>query len=125
MKSLLFWLYLLNALTLIIHEIDSAYWMEWKLFRLPGGEGGFLLLHLPLLLPVLYGLVLIDRGAFAGLILSLLLGLGGVFAFSIHTYFIRRGREEFTTVISQFILWSTLLLSLAQLSVTLVMLASG
>lgn len=125
MKGFLFWLYLLNALMLIIHEIDSAYWKEWKLFRLPGGEGGFLLLHFPLLLPLLYGLVLVEQGVLAGLILSLLLSLSGIFAFSIHTYFIRRGREEFRTAVSQFILWSALLLSLAQLSVTLVILASG
>lgn len=122
MTDLLFWLYLINAVTLIIHEIDSAYWKEWKLFRLPGGVAGFLLLHFPLLIPVLYGLVLVDRGVIAGLILSLLLGLGGLFAFSIHTYFIRRRREEFTTPVSLFILWVTLLISLAQLGVTLVIL---
>ena len=57
-----FWLYLLNATLLIIHEIDSAYWKEWKLFHLPGGEAGLLLLHIPNLMPVLYGLVLIERG---------------------------------------------------------------
>ena len=48
MEQILFWLYLANALTLIVHEIDSAYWKEWDLFRLPGGEAGFLLLHFPL-----------------------------------------------------------------------------
>lgn len=30
--SLLFWIYLVNAVLLINHEIDSAYWQEWKLF---------------------------------------------------------------------------------------------
>jgi hypothetical protein len=119
MKNALFWLYLINTVVLIIHEIDSAYWKEWELFRLPGGLAGFLALHLPLLLPALYGLVLVDRGAVAGLFLSVAVGLAGVFAFSIHTYFIRRGREEFKSPASLVILWTTLLLSLAQLGVAL------
>jgi len=124
MKELLFWLYLINMLLLILHEIDSAYWEEWKLFHLPGGEAGFLLLHIPLLLPVLYGLVLLDRGLFAGMVLSLLLGLAGVFAFSIHTIFIRRGHPEFTTVVSRGILLMTLLISLLQLGLTITLLSS-
>jgi hypothetical protein len=124
MRDVLFWLYLINAVTLTVHEIDSAYWKEWELFRLPGGLAGFLLLHFPLLFLLLYGLVLVDRGAFAGQILSLVLSLGGIIAFSIHTYFIRQGREEFKTSVSQFILWVTLLVSLAQLGVTLIVLAS-
>ncbi len=125
MRDVLFWLYLINAVTLIVHEIDSAYWKEWELFRLPGGLAGFLVLHFPLLFPMLYGLVLVDRGVFAGLILSLLLALGGLFAFSVHTYFIRRGREEFNTPVSLFILWSTLVVSLAQLGVTLTILTTS
>jgi hypothetical protein len=122
MEEILFWLYLANTLTLIVHEIDSAYWKEWRLFHLPGEEAGFLLLHFPLLFAVLYGLVLVDRRALAGLILSLLLCGGGIFAFSIHTFFIRRGHPEFKTSVSQGILWATLLLSLAQLVVTIMIL---
>ncbi len=41
MENVLVWLYLGNILMLIVHEIDSAYWEEWKLFRLPGGESVF------------------------------------------------------------------------------------
>lgn len=123
MSDFLFWLYLLNAVVLINHEIDSAYWKEWELLRLPGGITGFLLLHFPLLLFVLYGLVLVRRGSTAGLIFSLILASGGIFAFGIHTLFIRRGREEFTTAISRLILAATLILSTAQAVVSLVLLA--
>jgi hypothetical protein len=123
MKELLFWLYLVNTLLLILHEIDSAHWKEWKLFHLPGGEAGFLLLHIPLLLPVLYGLVLLDRSLFAGIILSLLLSLAGLLTFLIHAVFIRRGHSEFKTTVSLGILCAILLISLAQLGVTAVMLA--
>lgn len=122
MREFIFWLYLLNATLLIVHEIDSAYWKEWKLFHLPGGEAGFLLLHIPLLMPVLYGLVLIDRGVRAGLILSIVVSLCGFFAFSIHIFFIRRGHPEFKTPVSLGILWMILLVSLAQFSMTVAML---
>jgi hypothetical protein len=27
--KILFWIYLINAILLINHEIDSAYWKEW------------------------------------------------------------------------------------------------
>ena len=38
MTDLLVWLYLTNAVLLINHEIDSAYWKEWELFKLPGPD---------------------------------------------------------------------------------------
>ena len=73
MYDFLFWIYLINAIFLINHEIDSAFWREWELFRLPGGVTGFLLLHFPLLWFVLYGLVLVNKKTFAGLIFSMVL----------------------------------------------------
>jgi hypothetical protein len=41
----LFWFYFMNAILLIVHEIDSAYWKEWELFKLRGGITGFLIIH--------------------------------------------------------------------------------
>ncbi len=119
MTEILFWLYLSNSVLLINHEIDSAYWKEWELFKLPGGITGFLLIHFPLLLFVLYGLVLVARSSSSGLIFSLILCLSGIFAFSIHTYFIKKGRNEFDKPISKFILIATLIVSIIQLAVTL------
>jgi hypothetical protein len=118
----LLWIYLLNAVLLIDHEIDSAYWEEWKLFKLPGGISLFVVLHLPLLAVVLYGLVLIERMALGGLIISLVLALSGLFAFTIHRTFIRQGHDEFTIPTSQFLLWATLIMSIAQLGVTVYLL---
>ena len=122
MWGALFWIYLVNAVLLINHEIDSAYWREWELFRLPGGINGFLLLHFPLLFAVLYGLVLVYRQTFSGLILSLLLSLGGLFAFGIHTYFLQKGRDEFQSPVSRSILVFILVLSLVQIAATLYLL---
>jgi hypothetical protein len=118
----LFWVYLVNAVLLINHEIDSAYWQEWKLFKLPGGITGFLIVHFPLLFLFLYGLVLVAQPTTAGLIISLLLSGSGVFAFSIHTYFFSRGRDEFKTPISKLLLVATLIVSLAQAAITLFLL---
>jgi hypothetical protein len=119
MVDFLFWLYLSNSVLLINHEIDSAYWKEWELFKLPGGITGFLLIHFPLLFFVLHGLVLVSRHSFSGLIFSLILCFGGIFAFSIHIYFLKKGRNEFDKPISKFILAAILIVSIIQLTVTI------
>ena len=118
MYQLLFWLYLTNAILLINHEIESAYWQEWKLFKMSGNIAEFLLIHFPLLFLILYGLVQVNEQTTAGLVISLILCFGGVFAFSIHSYFIRKGHHEFKTPVSLFILVATLLVSLVQAGVT-------
>jgi hypothetical protein len=89
---------------------------------LPGGITGFLIIHFPLLLFVLYGLILVFVRSFAGLIFSLILCFCGIFAFGIHLFFIKKGREEFNTRISLFILSSILIVSLVQLTITTVLL---
>jgi len=43
-------LYWINAALLATHEVDSAYWKEWRVFHLPFGLGGFVLLHIALFL---------------------------------------------------------------------------
>ena len=119
MFDLLFWLYMVNAVLLITHEIDSAYWKEWELFKLRGGVTGFLLLHLPLVFLVMWGSILVFQQSFAGLIMSLILSLAGIFAFTIHTIFIRKGRNEFNVPISLFLLIATLFISLVQATCTI------
>jgi len=119
MSEALMWLYLTNSVLLINHEIDSAYRKEWELFHLPGKITGFLLLHFPLLFAVLLGLVFLADHNSAGYVFSLIMCLGGIFAFSIHTYFLRKGRSEFDTPVSKLILLATLLISLVQLPVTI------
>lgn len=125
MTDAFFWLYLINAVLLINHEIDSAYWEEWNLFHLPGGISGFLLLHFPLLAIVLYGLAAVARQQPSAVWFALLLAAGGILAFGIHTYFLKKGREEFDQPVSKFILWATLVVSLCQMAVTVVLMAGG
>jgi hypothetical protein len=125
MTDLLFWLYFCNAILLIIHEIDSAYWKEWELFHLPGGVEGFLILHVPLLSAILYGLTEVRTLSSAGLVLSFILSLGGIFAFAIHTWFIRKGHSEFKTPMSLGILFATLVISVVQLIGTIAVQTRG
>jgi len=125
MQSWLLILYVANATLLIVHEIDSAYWQEWKLFKLPGGAAFFLALHIPLVAVLLLGLLYLTWGWTAGLIISAILGLGGIFAFAIHMTFISRGSSEFKTASSLAVLWATLVVSLAQLSLSTYAMATG
>ena len=123
MAEILFWIYLVNSVFLINHEIDSAYWEEWKLFRIPGGISAFLLLHFPVLFVVLYGLVLVYQQSYYGLLISVLVALSGIFAFMAHTFFLLKGRDEFKTSMSLFILVSILVISLIQLAYTFLLLS--
>ncbi len=124
--TVLLWLYGVNATLLIAHEVDSAYWKEWRLFwgllgprraPLPDRIGApvFVLLHLPMVGAVLWGLLEVDRLTTAGLVMSLALGASGVFAWTAHTLFIRAGHPEFRTTVSKGILWGTLAVSGAQI----------
>jgi hypothetical protein len=118
MEDTLFWVYLVNSVFLINHEIDSACWKEWEIFRLPGGRSGFLIIHFPLLFLILYSLVPVHRGSPAGPFVSLVVSMGGMFAFLIHFYLISRRRSEFRTATSLFILTGTFVLSIIQAFLT-------
>jgi hypothetical protein len=88
--------YAVNLSLLITHEIDSAYWQEWNLFGVPGGIQLFLILNLILILLALYGYSSLLRNQWSGYVISVLVCLAGIFAFSIHLYFIILGHPEFT-----------------------------
>lgn len=125
MEKIIFWLYIFNATLLLLHEMDSAYWKEWELFRLPGGITGFLAVHIPAVFLILWGVVQVYLGTSAGRILALLLGIAGLSAFIIHDYFIRQGRREFSTPVSRLILSSNLVISVALTAATLYAMSAG
>ena len=113
-------LYMVNTILLIIHEIDSGYQEEWKLFRLPGGITVFLLLHVPMFAPILYGLIEVNNSTPLRTAFSLLLSVVGVGVFCIHTFFIRKGNPEFTSKTSKGLLIMMMITSLVQLYLTLI-----
>jgi len=120
-ENLLFWIYLINSVVLLIHEIDSAYWQEWKLINPneKNGINGFLILHIPMIFFILLGLVLVYEYKYTGLIISIILSSGGLFAFFFHFYHLRKGRSESNTILSKGILISALILSVFQLLLTI------
>jgi type IV secretory pathway VirB2 component (pilin) len=113
--DILIWLYFINATLLMLHEIDSAYWHEWKLFGVPGGMNGFLVFNLIAILLALYGFIEIVKQTTTGFFFSLFMAIVGVFTFGIHMYFLKKGRNEFRVPISITILILILVVSLAQL----------
>ena len=115
MVSLITFVYILNATLLIVHEIDSAYWKEWELFGLPGGVSGFLLLHVPIVMVLMFGLIGVYLDTFFGYLIKLIAAFGGVFAFFIHSYFIRAGNHQFKTLTSQALLYGLLAISALQI----------
>ncbi|WP_455369192.1 DUF6713 family protein [[Eubacterium] cellulosolvens] len=129
MWDFLLWIYILNATLLINHEIDSSYWKEWNLISLlSGGSSGvnndqksmniFLLLHIPILFLIMYGLKEVIQMSTIGLIISVVLCFAGVFAFFFHMHFIRKGRIEFNTLISIGMIVGIFILSIIQLIIT-------
>ncbi len=113
-KPIILWLYLMNAAVLITHEIDSAYWNEWELFGIPGGIQLFLILNLLLVILVLYGHQALIQGRAIGLVFSWLLVAGGLFAVTIHSYYLLQASEAFRLPVSLGLLTATFFLSLAQ-----------
>ena len=146
LKNWLLWIYLANAIVLILHAMDSAYWRELDLLDLPVSITGFLMRRVPLLFVaahglLLHGLLLLERGELAGLIVSMLVGVAGLTAFGIRSYLLIKHRapfskpissfsietyadflerRKFRTPISQFILWSALFFSIAQIILTVI-----
>jgi hypothetical protein len=110
-------LYLANAVVLITHEIDSAYWREWELFNLPGGIQLFLILHIALIGLVLYGYRLVILWGHAARLCSYLLASSGMLAVLIHGVFLLIGTPQFRSPTSLILLAATLVLSLAQIVV--------
>lgn len=112
----LLWLYLANAAILITHQIDASFWHEWDLFGVPGGSQVNLLLNIPLVALVLYGVVALAQGRPAGRYLYGLLAATGVFTAVIHCWFLLHDAPEFRLPVSLGLLAATLSISLAQLS---------
>lgn len=112
-------IYILNATLLLMHEIESAYEKEWEILKLPGKISGFVLMHVPILLLFFYGLLHIERGTKAGLVIALVCGVGGVIPTIVHKIFVRRD-DYFNRPISDVLIYANLLtgLALALIAVT-------
>ena len=105
---------LLNVTVLLVHQIDAAYWHEWELFRIPGGNQVNLLLNLPIVALVLHAHARVAAAApDAPRWAALVAGLGGLTVL-IHAGFMAAGHEAFVQPVSLGLLAATAALSSLQ-----------
>ncbi len=100
--------YMVNATLLLLHEIESAYEREWEIFKLPGNLTGFLLVHIPMILLIFYGLIEIEKTTTAGLTCGIIFGIGGVIPFIVHKLCFKRPGQFNLPVSSAIIYLNTL-----------------
>lgn len=96
--------YILNATLLLLHEIESAYEKEWEILKIPGQITVFLILHVPIIVVLLYGLLKIENQTLPGLILGIIFGIGGILPFLVHKIFVKR-EDHFNSLISNAIIY--------------------
>jgi len=101
-------LYIVNGTFLLLHEIESAYEKEWEILRLPGKITGFLLLHIPIIVLIFYGLVEIERNSTVGLVFGIITGVGGIIPFIVHKIIVRTP-NNFNLLISNIIIYLNIL----------------
>jgi len=109
---MLVFLYILNAMLLLLHEIESAYEKEWEILKLPGKIDGFLLLHVPILFIFFYGLYCIITYPQAQTVLSIIMGIAGCIPFFVHKVMVNR-KESFNRPISNIIIFGNILSGIA------------
>lgn len=100
--------FILNATLLILHEIESSYEKEWEILRLPVKISGFLILHIPIILLLFYGVVEIEKLTPIGLILGIVIGIGGMIPFLVHKVIVNR-KDKFNMKISNIIIYTNLI----------------
>ena len=106
---------LLNAAALITHQIDAAYWHEWELFRIPGGNQINLLLNLPIIALVLYAHGQVRANAGHAVRCYQLMMFLGLLTVAIHSAFFAFGAQAFVQPMSIALLAATFALSITQL----------
>ena len=116
LHSRLRWLFLSNATVLLTHQIDAAYWHEWELFFIPGGNQVNLLLNIPIIALVMYSHSRVISNIQTGLAFYKLLAALGFLTVGIHSFFVLRGSESFLQPMSVALLVSTFVLSVWQLA---------
>ena len=101
-------LYVINATLLLLHEIESAYEKEWEILKLPGKITGFLLLHIPIIILIFYGLIEIEKNSTIGLLFGIIIGVSGVIPFIVHKIIVRK-KNHFNLLISNAIIYLNVL----------------
>jgi hypothetical protein len=96
--------YFWTMLSLILHQVDAAYWREWEMFHVPGGIQGFLVFNLAAIAVVLLGyrhVLLNTKQARRYVAVCAALGVGTCL---IHAGFALAGLEQFHLPLSMAII---------------------
>lgn len=96
--------YITNAVLLILHEIESGYEKEWEILKLPGKITGFLLLHIPIIFILFYGLYGIISYPQARGVLAIIMGTAGFIPFIVHKIIVNK-KEHFNKPISNILIF--------------------
>ena len=88
-------IYFFTFLSLIIHQIDAAYWKEWEMFMLPGGVQGFLIFNLVAFPVVILGYRKLLKKEHNYAMYSYICGGLGVLTLILHIVFATFGFKEF------------------------------
>lgn len=96
--------YIVNATLLLLHEIESAYEKEWEIFKIPGKITVFLILHVPIILLLFYGLLKIENLSQQGLVLGIIFGAAGMLPFVVHKLLLKR-KDKFNLLISNLMIY--------------------
>lgn len=108
-----------NIILLILHEMDAIYWKEWRIFGVVDdltGRNGFLFIHIPLFMILLFTLIYSD--AAFGWVVSLFIS-----SFLIVHYFLHRAalaQGLFDEKASFGIISAMLIVSIFQITVTVI-----
>lgn len=114
-RHLLESLFILNATVLCTHQIDAAFWHEWDLFRIPGGNQVNLMLNLPLIASVFVAYRLVVQQSPRYRLAHQYLAMLGFLTVILHTGFFAFGYVQFLQPISLLLIAATGILSSLQL----------
>lgn len=114
--------YIVNATLLLLHEIESAYEKEWEILKLPGKITGFLLVHIPIIILLFYGLIEIEKNSTIGAIFGMILGVGGVIPSIVDKVFFKTP-EKFNLPISNAIIYLNIVFGISLLFLSVRLLA--
>ena len=104
---MLIFVYILNVTLLILHEIESGYEKEWEILKLPGKITGFLLLHIPILFALFYGLYGMIQYPQTRVVISFIAGTAGFIPFLVHKILVKR-KEHFNKPVSNWIIFGNI-----------------
>ena len=101
--NILILFYIQNATLLLLHEMESVYEKEWEILKLPGKITGFLLMHIPIIIVLLWGLIEIYEQTTTGMVIGIIAGIGGLIPFIAHKVLVKR-ENHFNRLISDAIM---------------------